>query len=139
MLRKKYATKFLKNRVCFSYFESRTGIILKLFLVRNRVRLLGSQRRTLTLKFRGYPRVCWMSFKKKTEERRKIGEDNNNGNFVFVSIGFNTSANKGRCYFKLVQHGARNRIHCLHHQKSNFLPTHKTASSANYGRISLIV
>ena len=53
----KYATKFIKNRVCFSCFESRTGyIILKLFLVRSRVRRLESQRHTLTLKFWSTPR-----------------------------------------------------------------------------------
>ena len=52
----KYATKFIKNRVCFSCFESRTGyIILKLFLVRSRVRRLESQRHTLTLKLWSTP------------------------------------------------------------------------------------
>ena len=42
IVNEKYATEFVKNRYGFPALSQEQGIILKLFLVRNRVRIWGS-------------------------------------------------------------------------------------------------
>ena len=61
------------------------GIVLKPFLVRNRVRVLGSQRHTPTLKFWEYPPSELDEFKRKDWGEEKFGGEG-----------------RGMCYFELV-------------------------------------
>ena len=104
----------------FLALSQEQGIVLKPFLVRNRVRVLGSQRHTPTLKFWEYPPSQLDEFKRKDWGEEKFGGG---------CITLNSSTR-------------RQKLNSLPSTPEiEFPPTHKTTSYANYGhgRISLII